>query len=303
MRSPRRLPRGDPASHRGPRPPGPAHTDRRAAVVESGRGRGPGLLADRAAAGRDGPGRQAAAARRPGLRVPGGPVPDRHRQPARHRPLPRCRRGARRWRWDWCCGRPRLPRSCCEPGRRPGPAARQAVPRWRPDGPDADLLDAVARMLRLLDSPADAAVLAPLIEQEILWRLLTGPHGDMVRQIGLADSDLSQLNTGDRLDAGQLRRAGADRGPRPDVRDEHVGVSSALPRRHGDEPACSSRSASACSKRARCWSLTRAISQESDIGSATTARRSSPASTAACSVRPARGAARSDAVAGPRHFP
>jgi AraC-like DNA-binding protein len=59
---------------------------------------------------------------------------------------------------------------------------------------DADLLDAVARMLRLLDSPADAAVLAPLIEQEILWRLLTGPHGDMIRQIGLADSDLSHLN-------------------------------------------------------------------------------------------------------------
>lgn len=60
---------------------------------------------------------------------------------------------------------------------------------------DADLLDAVARMLRLLDSPADAAVLAPLTEQEILWRLLTGPHGDMIRQIGLADSDLSHLNT------------------------------------------------------------------------------------------------------------
>ncbi len=59
---------------------------------------------------------------------------------------------------------------------------------------DADLLDAVARMLALLDSPADRPVLAPLVEQEILWRLLTGPHGDMVRQIGLADSDLSQLN-------------------------------------------------------------------------------------------------------------
>ncbi len=59
---------------------------------------------------------------------------------------------------------------------------------------DADLLDAVARMLRLLDRPADAPVLAPLFEQEILWRLLTGPHGDMIRQIGLANSDLSHLN-------------------------------------------------------------------------------------------------------------
>jgi AraC-like DNA-binding protein len=58
----------------------------------------------------------------------------------------------------------------------------------------ADLLDAVARMLRLLDRPTDAPVLAPLIEREILWRLLTGPHGGMIRQIGLADSGLSHVS-------------------------------------------------------------------------------------------------------------
>ncbi|WP_066943949.1 AraC family transcriptional regulator [Streptomyces lushanensis] len=56
-----------------------------------------------------------------------------------------------------------------------------------------ELLDAVARLLRLLDRPADAHVLAPLIEREILWRLLTGPHGGMVRQIGMADSGLSHV--------------------------------------------------------------------------------------------------------------
>ena len=49
-------------------------------------------------------------------------------------------------------------------------------------------------MLRLLDHPTDAPVLAPLIEREILWRLLTGPHGGMVRQIGLADSGLSHVS-------------------------------------------------------------------------------------------------------------
>jgi len=59
---------------------------------------------------------------------------------------------------------------------------------------DDDLLDAAARMLRLLDHPADAPVLAPLIEQEILWRLLTGPHGSATRQIGMADSDLSHVS-------------------------------------------------------------------------------------------------------------
>ena len=49
-------------------------------------------------------------------------------------------------------------------------------------------------MLRLLNHPADAHVLAPLIEREILWRLLTGPRGGMIRQIGLADSSLSHVS-------------------------------------------------------------------------------------------------------------
>ncbi|MBE1501421.1 AraC-like DNA-binding protein [Amycolatopsis lexingtonensis] len=57
-----------------------------------------------------------------------------------------------------------------------------------------ELLDAALRLLRLLDHPADAPVLAPLIEREILWRLLTGPHGALVRQIGLADSGLSHVS-------------------------------------------------------------------------------------------------------------
>jgi transcriptional regulator GlxA family with amidase domain len=48
-------------------------------------------------------------------------------------------------------------------------------------------------MMRLLDRPADAPVLAPLIKKEILWRLLTGPQGAMVSQIGLADSSLTHV--------------------------------------------------------------------------------------------------------------
>ena len=59
---------------------------------------------------------------------------------------------------------------------------------------EPEVLDAVARMLRLLGRPADAPVLAPLIEQEILWRVLSGPLGDALRQIGLADSDLSHVS-------------------------------------------------------------------------------------------------------------
>ena len=57
-----------------------------------------------------------------------------------------------------------------------------------------ELLDAVARMLRLLDSPGDRDILAPMIEREILWRLITGPLGQSVRQIGLADSSLTYVS-------------------------------------------------------------------------------------------------------------
>jgi AraC-like DNA-binding protein len=68
------------------------------------------------------------------------------------------------------------------------------VPAIATDKASPDVLDATARMLRLLEHPADAPVLAPLITQEILWRLLVGPLGDTMRQIGLAESDLSHIS-------------------------------------------------------------------------------------------------------------
>jgi AraC-like DNA-binding protein len=55
------------------------------------------------------------------------------------------------------------------------------------------LLDAICRLLALLDAPSDAAALASGVEREILWRLVTGPQGATVRQIGLADSRLALL--------------------------------------------------------------------------------------------------------------
>ena len=60
------------------------------------------------------------------------------------------------------------------------------------DAPD-ELLDAVVRLLRLLDRPRDRKVLAPLVKREILWQLMTGEQGDLVRQLGLADSSLSHI--------------------------------------------------------------------------------------------------------------
>jgi len=58
----------------------------------------------------------------------------------------------------------------------------------------APLLDAVVRLLRLLDEPRDRAVLAPLVKREILWRVITGEQGATVRQLGLADSGLSHIS-------------------------------------------------------------------------------------------------------------
>jgi AraC-like DNA-binding protein len=57
----------------------------------------------------------------------------------------------------------------------------------------AELLEAVVRYVRLLDHPRDVAVLAPLVEREILWRLLCTGQGFRLRQLGLADSRLSQI--------------------------------------------------------------------------------------------------------------
>lgn len=57
----------------------------------------------------------------------------------------------------------------------------------------AQLLDAVLRLLRLFDSPRDLSVLAPLIKREILWWLIVGEQGATVRQLGLADSNLSRI--------------------------------------------------------------------------------------------------------------
>jgi AraC-like DNA-binding protein len=56
-----------------------------------------------------------------------------------------------------------------------------------------ELLDAVIRLVRLLDRPQDIRTLAPLIKREVLWRLLTGEQGTLVRQFGLADSNLTYI--------------------------------------------------------------------------------------------------------------
>jgi AraC-like DNA-binding protein len=56
------------------------------------------------------------------------------------------------------------------------------------------LFDAVCRMVSLTDCPDDAPVLAPLIERELLYRLLTGEQGPRLAQIARRDGRLRQVN-------------------------------------------------------------------------------------------------------------
>lgn len=55
------------------------------------------------------------------------------------------------------------------------------------------LLDAVLRLMRLLETPADIPVLAPLLMREIIYRLLQGEQGETLAQIALADSHAQQI--------------------------------------------------------------------------------------------------------------
>ena len=57
-----------------------------------------------------------------------------------------------------------------------------------------ELIDASVRMLRLLDTPSDIPALAPLIEGEILYRLLKGEQTAKLGHIAFAESKLQQVN-------------------------------------------------------------------------------------------------------------
>ena len=72
-----------------------------------------------------------------------------------------------------------------EPAEQPPPSGIQVAPL------PEDLLDPVARLLRLLDRPREIPVMAPMIERELIWRLLNSPHGPTLRQIGSSASRLA----------------------------------------------------------------------------------------------------------------
>ena len=56
-----------------------------------------------------------------------------------------------------------------------------------------ELLDAATRLLRLLDRPADIAAMAPIIEQEILYRVLSGQDGARLLSIATSESRSNRI--------------------------------------------------------------------------------------------------------------
>ncbi len=58
---------------------------------------------------------------------------------------------------------------------------------------DGNLLDAIVRLIRLVDSPGEAQILLPLITREILYRLLQGSQGVRLRHLALQGGYASSI--------------------------------------------------------------------------------------------------------------
>lgn len=58
---------------------------------------------------------------------------------------------------------------------------------------DCDLLDAVMRLVGLLEAPQDARMLAPLVIREIVYRLLVGEQGERLRYIAVLDGSTHRI--------------------------------------------------------------------------------------------------------------
>lgn len=77
----------------------------------------------------------------------------------------------------------------------PEPArAERAVAGFSVAAVTEELMDAWVRLLRLMDRPADIAALAPAYEREILYRVLQGPHGAMLREIATPDTAMARVS-------------------------------------------------------------------------------------------------------------
>jgi AraC-like DNA-binding protein len=86
-------------------------------------------------------------------------------------------------------------RSLIEEARLPAPAAGGPARGLYMSPTTPPLLDAVVRLVRLLHSPAEIPVLAPLIEREILFRLLLEEGSAGLHRLAQADSPPQRISS------------------------------------------------------------------------------------------------------------
>lgn len=75
----------------------------------------------------------------------------------------------------------------------PSPRTQQAGRGMAVSAVSLPLLNAFQRLIDLLDEPEDIPILAPLVQREILYRLLVSDQGPRLRQIGAAGSQGHQI--------------------------------------------------------------------------------------------------------------
>ena len=170
------------------------------------------------------------------------------------------------------------------PAATAGPALR--IPR-PPGSPSATrhprCSTPTGRLLALLDAPEDAAALAAGVEREVLWRLLHRPAGSDRAPDRASRQPARAPSPRHPLDPRPLQRDAARRGARGARDDERLLVPPPLPRGHLDDADPVPEADPPARGRARLLAEP-GDSPASASRSATTAPRSSAASTGACSA-------------------
>jgi AraC-like DNA-binding protein len=92
---------------------------------------------------------------------------------------------------------------------------------------ETSVTEPLKRLLQLLDAPTDLPVLAPQIERELYYRLLQGPMGGTLRQIGRGNTRFDQIRT-----AAEWISANADRSMQVEHLAASVGMSVTSFHRH-----------------------------------------------------------------------
>jgi hypothetical protein len=75
----------------------------------------------------------------------------------------------------------------------PAPRAQQSSRGMAIDEVTLPLLTAFQRLIDLLAEPKDIPILAPIIQREIVYRLLVGDQGVRLRQMASAGSQSQQI--------------------------------------------------------------------------------------------------------------